>query len=178
MSRLVLPTRSVNVGASRGGEAVRAVDAKPDEYLDRVAKYVPAEVVGGYVSLDGILSPAAHAQASTAGPPAANFGSALLTTLSSLPGIIFLFCLLAAPLYVYVIARRARTTVWKAQAFISMLAFIVWAYAIKGSVFFQNDALDAWAKANFHQPFYNGTWGAALLVLFSMVVALYQPKSD
>lgn len=181
MSRLVLPAN----GATRAARGYQG-----DEYQDRVAKYIPAEVVGGYVSLDGILSKpvtattgslfqltdTAYAQgAQTAQAP--SLGNALLASLASVPGIIFLICLVLAPLYVFTLARRAGTSVWKAQALISAFAFVVWAYAIKGTIFFQNSALDKWAQTAINQAqFYNPQWGAALLVLFSMAVAFYQPK--
>jgi hypothetical protein len=83
-----------------------------------------------------------------------------------------------APLYIWVLARRAGSAVWKAQALIAAFAFVVWAYAIKGSVFFSNRALEAWAQANYQMPFYDPKFGAALLVLFSMAIAFYQPKAD
>jgi len=196
MSRLVTPLE-------RSTRDVHRAYQRPDEYLDRVAKYIPAEVVGGYVSLDGILasdsvrpvaaallsfSGTAWAQTTTPEPapvtPApeavsADLGVFVSAFTSSAGGIIFLICLVLAPLYVWVLARRAGTTVWKAQAFIAALAFLVWAYAIKGSVFFSNKALDAWTLAAFKVPqFYDPQVGAALLVLFSMVVAFYQPKAD
>ena len=60
MGRLVQPTRSVTL---ESGPGVRAEAAYPrgDEFETRVAKYIPAEVVGGYVSLDGI-HPSAEGQ--------------------------------------------------------------------------------------------------------------------
>lgn len=152
---------------------VRGGTKNEDQYLDRVAKYVPTEVVGGYVSLDGILS----AQPAAASGAIPTLGGALGATLGSVSGAIFLFCLVAAPLYIYVVARRTGAAVWRAQALIAALAFIVWAYAIKGSVFF-NPHLQSWAKASLNQSFYDPRWSAALLVLFSMAVALYQPKID
>jgi len=190
MSRLVIPLE-------RSTRDVHRAYQRPDEYLDRVAKYIPAEVVGGYISLDGILasrparpvaallpfSGTAWAQTSTPAPaPEAaspDHLGALLAAFTTVPGFIFLLCLVLAPLYVWVLARRAGSAVWKAQAFIAALAFIVWAYAIKGSVFFSNPVLDAWAKTTFNVPqFYDPNVGAALLVLFSMAVAFYQPKAD
>ncbi len=171
---------------------------QPDEYLDRVAKYVPAEIVGAYVSLDGTLASSvpprgsamiqftdsAWAQGTTPAAPAApaaapTFVDALISAMTSLPGLIFLLCLVLAPLYVFVLAKRAGNTVWKAQAAIAALAFVVWAYAIKGTVFFSDPTLNKWAAAALQQPqFYNPQWGAALLVLFSLAVAFYQPKAD
>jgi hypothetical protein len=187
MSRLVLPLE-------RSTRDVPRAYQRPDEYFDRVAKYIPAEVVGGYASLDGIvaakLGPAgktafqltdtAFAQGVT--PPAETgsglFVSALLSALATWPGIVFVICLVLAPLYVWALARRAGNTVWKAQALIAVLAFAVWAYAIKGNVFFSpTSPLNAWTMAQFKQPFYDPVIGAMLLVLFSMVVAFYQPKT-
>jgi hypothetical protein len=188
MSRLVLPLE-------RSTRDVPRAYQRPDEYQDRVAKYIPAEAVGGYISLDGLIGkpiPAvpsatlnltdtafAQAPAAPATPAGPSLVDALLTTLTKPAGIVFLLCLVLAPLYVWALARRAGSTVWKAQALIAAFAFVVWAYAIKGTVFFNNEALNAWAKAAYEVPqFYDPTIGAALLVLFSMAVAFYQPKTS
>jgi hypothetical protein len=191
MSRLVTPLE-------RSTRDVHRAYQRPDEYLDRVAKYVPAEIVGAYVSLDGTLAArpplpmsailpfadTAWAQPTTPQMPAApdaapKFVDALISAMTSLPGLVFLLCLVLAPLYVWVLARRAGTTVWKAQAAIAALAFVVWAYAIKGTVFFSDPTLNKWAAMTLQQPtFYNPQWGAALLVLFSLAAAFYQPKAD
>jgi hypothetical protein len=187
MSRLVQPASR---DTTRGYEAKSRGDA--DEYQDRVAKYIPAEVVGGYVSLDGISAKWGSTTASLqmihealaqdaptrSGAGASDLVGALTASASTWAGIIFLFCLVLAPLYVWTLARRAGTSVWKAQALIATLAFVVWAYAIKGNVFFANTPLDNWAWTVYGKQFYQPEVGAALLVLFSLAVAFYQPKAN
>lgn len=180
MSRLVqpkityvggAPTRSPD-GVTRSPDAGQTVD----EYQDRVAKYIPGEVVGGYVSLDGILATPSTPELAAKTLPVAHADMIGLSAFMNVQGFVFLTCLILAPLYVWHCARRTGTTVWKAQALIATLAFIVWAYAIKGSVFFSNPALNEWAHQFGQDAFYNPKWAAALLVLFSLAVAFYQPK--
>lgn len=182
MTRLVIPKRTG--GATH--RDVRRYEAEGDGYYDRVAKYIPAEVVAGYVSLDSIAksqaaslpmvrSPAPDA---VAGAPAAVTDAApsLIASFTTLPGIVFFICLVLAPLYVWHMARRAGIHAWKMQALIATAAFVVWAYAIKGNVFFQNDKLNGWAQQTLgRQEFYDPQIGALLLILFSLLVAFYQP---
>ncbi len=191
MTRLVVPKRSGE--ATHRGPGPRGHEG--DAYKDRVAKYIPAEVVGGYVSLDSLVNsktsnaaqsvssdavtrtPDASAATDAAVAQPEGIGALFSAIFLSLPGIVFLACLLLAPLYVWHLARRAGITAWKMQAAIAMLAFVVWAYAIKGTVFFKNTALDSWAAANLGRAeFYDPTTGALLLILFSLIVGLYQPK--
>lgn len=178
MTRLVIPKRT---GGATHRDA-RKYDVEGDAYQDRVAKYIPAEVVGAYVSLDSVLSdqPAVRDAAISRIP---ELGSApteapsLLAALISMPGIVFFFCLLLSPIYVWHMARKAGIQTWKMQAVIATAAFVVWAYAIKGSVFFQNETLNKWAELNLHRDqFYDPQFGAALLILFSLLVGFYQPK--
>jgi hypothetical protein len=178
MTRLVIPKRT---GGATHREA-RRYDLEGDRYQDRVAKYIPAEVVGGYVGLDSIVK-SQQVQGVTRLPDvppvgeAASAAPSLLAAFMNVEGIIFLICLVLAPLYVWHLARRDGITTWRVQALIATVAFALWAYAIKGNVFFKNEALDAWARAVMHVPeFHNPQWGAAALIVFSMFVALYQPK--
>lgn len=177
MSRLVQPVvRYVGTPTRAPDRAPEPASAAVDEYSDRVAKYIPGEVVGGYVSLDGILSTPPHPE--LAGVAKMQLVHADVTALSAFMNLqtgVFVFCLILAPLYVWHLARRAGNQVWKAQAFISMLAFGVWAYAIKGAVFFSNPALDEWSAKVLGHPFYDPKWAAALLILFSLAAAFYQP---
>ena len=184
MGRLVQPTRSVTL---ESGPGVRAEAAYPrgDEFETRVAKYIPAEVVGGYVSLDGILNPEAvmppvraaaaateSAAAAVAAPAAAATPvAAKLAALS--PTLVFLFCLILAPIYVWHLGRKSGNPTWKVQAFIATFAFTIWAYATKGSVFFNNQVLYDMLGAQAYNP----QLAAALLVVFSLGIAFYEPKA-
>lgn len=86
-------------------------DTEADPYLSRLLKYIPAEVVAVYLTLEGIV------KASQAILPEQRF----------LWGI-FLFCLVATPIYLYKVMH-----VWRrGQLIVSTLAFGVWVFAIGG----------------------------------------------
>jgi hypothetical protein len=104
-------------GRLRSGES--ATDIK--EYLDRVAKYVPAEVVAAYISANGVATQA-RAQ-------------------GILFSLIFAACLICTPIYI------TRFTNTRREAWINSLmgvtAFIVWAYATGGGLIKYLDWYDA-----------------------------------
>lgn len=83
-----------------------------DDYLDRVAKYVPVEVVGGYLTLVGFLP----------------------TDISLLwPLGVLVLCWALSPAYIW---RRAKLgDDWRTHAAVSFFAFPVWAFAIGRGVF-------------------------------------------
>lgn len=186
MTRLVIPKRTA--GATH--RDARRYEVEGDGYYDRVAKYIPAEVVAGYVSLDSIAKSQMDsvknvvrsagevaAPAAPAATPMPEAAPTLLASFLTLPGIVFLICVILSPLYVWHLARRSGISTWKMQALISTLAFVVWAYAIKGNVFFQNEMLNKWAQATIGRPeFYDPQIGALMLVLFSLIVGFYQPS--
>jgi hypothetical protein len=82
-------------------------DTKVKDYFDRVAKYVPAEIVAAYTSANGIAILSKH--------------QAILFT------AIFLICLVGTPIYITRFARTRKQR-WY-NGIIATVAFIVWAYA-------------------------------------------------
>ena len=83
-----------------------------DDYLDRVAKYVPIEIVGAYLTLVGLIP--------ARGP--------VLWPLS-----VLLLCWFLTPAYIW---RRANPADdWRTHAAVSVIAFPVWAFAIGRGVF-------------------------------------------
>lgn len=97
------------VGRLRSGEWRAAV---LKEYGERVAKYVPAEIVAAYIAANGAATGANNA--------------GLLFT------VIFAACIVCTPVY---ITRFATTTkeAWT-NGVLATLAFIVWAYATGGGL--------------------------------------------
>jgi hypothetical protein len=83
----------------------------PDEYLSKVLKLIPAEVVSLYVALTGIV-----------------YMAGTESNGRTLFWIIFLICLIGTPLYLMRIAKVSNYL----QIGISCLAFIIWAFAIGG----------------------------------------------
>ena len=84
----------------------------PDEYLGKVLKLIPAEVVSVYVAAIGIMEVAEN-----------------VNTLTWF-WLIFAVCLIAIPLYLWV-ATKVRDLL---QMGISTIAFVVWVFAIGNEV--------------------------------------------
>ncbi|HEX5055641.1 MAG TPA: hypothetical protein VFX02_04000 [Gammaproteobacteria bacterium] len=93
-----------------GGKGSDKKQAKvPDSYTDRLLKYVPAEVVALFITLD-----------------------ALVRSSSEIPTFIywaiFLFCTAATYLYLWRVAKVRK----HCQLAISTVAFVVWVFALGG----------------------------------------------
>lgn len=91
------------VGRLRSGSG--GVDVKA--YLERIAKYIPAEVVAAYISASGAA-------------PLARAPGFLVT-------LIFVVCLVCTPLYVTRFTTTKKESV--VNSTMALLAFVVWAYA-------------------------------------------------
>jgi hypothetical protein len=109
-------------GRLRSGEGA-ATDAK--DYFDRVAKYVPTEIVAAYISANGAASLSRHEHV--------------------LVYVIFGLCLILTPLYI----TRFTTTPTEAwtNGGMATAAFVVWAYATGGGLFDSLDWYDAGTAA-------------------------------
>jgi hypothetical protein len=101
---------SKNRATTRATATTAAVQV-PDEYLTKVLKLIPAEVVSLYVALAGIVGVAGQ----TVNAPL-------------LFWIVFVVCLVGTPLYLMRIAKVSDTL----QIGISTFAFIVWVFALGG----------------------------------------------
>lgn len=106
------------VGRLRGGGEPMA-DVK--DYFERVAKYVPAEVIAAYISANGVAT-------------AGQRPGTLFT-------VIFVVCLICTPLYITRFART-RQEAWTNGA-MATTAFLIWAYATGGGLFKYLDWYDA-----------------------------------
>jgi hypothetical protein len=115
MGREVITTKDLELadaqvkaaGAIAGAPARR----KPDTYADRLAKYVPAEVVSVYLFVDGTLRPI----------------GAWIPLQAMLWGMFFLLIALT-PFY---LLRVQKVKKWK-QWVISEASFVVWVFSIGG----------------------------------------------
>ncbi len=108
MGRLVTPAASSSAARPVG---LSVAAETPDSYFDRVAKYVPAEIVGAYLAVEKMMGTGGDDPALALGTLAA---FTILTPLyfRSLPG----------PLH----SRRIHMVV-------STLAFLLWSYALPGA---------------------------------------------
>jgi len=115
MAREVLTLNDIRK-INRSGEAGRVpadetVPAGKDNYVDRLFKYIPAEIVAGYVFVLGIMARISE--------PA---------QVKPLQWIMFsIFCILT-PLYLWKIQMVKKMQ----QHVISFLSFIVWVFALGG----------------------------------------------
>jgi hypothetical protein len=122
-----------------------------DNYLERIAKYVPAEVLAFFVFINAILGQAVKTggeAAVMAGYPVMIVAQAALAV-----GIVL------TPLFVWYV--REEGDAWVTNAFVSTLAFPVWAYV-----------LGAVAFAEYH----DGNLAAILLATFSVISGLIAPR--
>lgn len=191
MGRLVQPAQMERVRVpgrsgleTTGGTVEVAVGG--DGFADRIAKYIPGEVIAGYMAIDRSLVPSATGFNSTKGllekaatsvdvagdssaAAAANAMSPKLQLLlhENMPLVVLMMCLILTPLYIRQVAIKSGPgTPWATHAIIATLAFFVWAYAIQGSAFTVG-------------PFgwlYHGGLAAALVAFFTLVSGLFSPS--
>jgi len=126
----------------------RAVEQ--DDYLLRLAKYVPAEALGFSILINAILDQALRDRgnaAMMAGIPVTTIALAALVVGT-----------LMAPVYVWYVHEKADA--WVTHAFVSFLAFPVWSYAL-GVVAFAD--------------YWDGNLAAMLLASFSVASGMVKP---
>jgi hypothetical protein len=137
-----------------GGTATKASQGEPgDDYLERMVKYVPAEIIAFSMVINAILD-----QAMKSGGPDA--------TMAGIPvPIVAVFALLVAcvltPLFCWYV--RQEGDAWITNAIVSTIALPFWLY-LMGAVAF----------ANHH----DGSLAAILVMSFTVVSGLVAPRVD
>lgn len=159
----------VNPQAGLGEEEAGDEDSEGDGYLQRVAKYVPAEVIGFYIFVNGLLSDAVNKAVAAAAPAghAAQLADALEKTqlvginVWCLSLVLFGFALLMIPLYFFNMQDEEveGEHLWLTIV-MGLLAFPVWAYAIGALVF---------------REFYDGTLASIGLAIFTVLSGAVKP---
>jgi hypothetical protein len=122
------------------------------EYAERIMKYIPGEVLSGYVAINGIL-------ASVTGDQDDLRRWAYILT--------FLLCATVTPVYFWLLAKPGQPK--RRQMVMSTLAFIVWAYNL-GGVF--KDIYPAYVPVQIHIPWI----GSILIIAFTLVSGLFAPS--
>lgn len=127
MGRLVRPSRIVAVARPGGGlEGMVEADPAPpethvqeqgDTYLERVAKYVPAEVVAFYIFANPILMQSMPG--TMAGFSVARIGI-----------VLFLGCWILTPIYLWRLGAPGDARL--VNVAVATALFPVWAYAVQG----------------------------------------------
>ncbi len=125
--------------------------AAPDNYLERIAKYVPGEVLAFFIFINVILE-----QAQKTGGKSAVMAGVPVTTVAQGALIIGL---VLTPLFVWYV--REAGDAWITNAFVSTLAFPFWAYAL-GAVAFTE--------------YWDGNLAAILLATFTVISGLISPR--
>ena len=125
--------------------------ATGDNYLERIAKYVPGEVLAFFIFVNAILDQAAK----TGGKAASMAGIPVSTVAQGALGV----CIILVPLFVWYV--REKGDAWLTNAFVSTLAFPFWAYALGATAF-----VDYW----------DGNLAAILLATFTVVSGLVSPR--
>jgi hypothetical protein len=135
-----------------GGAEGRQSAPEADNYLERIAKYVPGEVLAFFIFINVILEQAVK----TGGKTAAMAGVPVTTVAQGalLVGVVL------TPLFVWYV--REEGDAWLTNAFVSTLAFPFWAYAL-GAVAFDD--------------YWDGNLAAILLATFTVVSGLIAPRA-
>jgi hypothetical protein len=105
--RLVVTKRNVNVVQAKSPGAT----IKPDDYLTKLVKYIPSEVVVLYVTLYGIASAAKEE-----------------ISFAFISWLIFVVGIFGTVLYLWRVAKVSDSL----QLIISTIAFVVWVFALGG----------------------------------------------
>jgi hypothetical protein len=136
-------------GIAGPGQSPNVIAA--DNYLERIAKYVPAEVLAFSLFINSILE-----QAVRAGGKSAMMAGFPVTSIAL--GALFVGIALT-PLFVWYV--REEGDAWLTNAFVSTLAFPFWAYAMNAVAFAE---------------YRDGNLAAILLATFTVVSGLISPR--
>jgi hypothetical protein len=142
MTREVITARDIQKFNQPGSESkFPAGTVTRDGYFDRLFKYIPAELVAGYIFVLGVAKQLTNA------------GEIRVFQWS----LFIVFCILT-PLYLWRVQKVQKFQ----QHIISLLSFVVWVFALGGPF-----ALSGW---------YNPVYGAILLPVFTLVVAIIEAE--
>jgi hypothetical protein len=133
MSRLVrIPaesSRSGIIGLDEqllgGSDKNERTQSAGDGYLERVAKYVPGEVLAFFIVINAILNQVVQA----GGKGALMAGIPVMIVAQ----VALVVCAVMVPLFVWYV--RERGDAWVTNAVVSTLAFPFWAYALGATAF-------------------------------------------
>lgn len=148
------PAQSSDFGGMFQSRAQPVAASEPgDDYLTRLVKYIPAEIIGGSMLVNAIL-----AQAVAAGNGTATMAGLSVTTIAV--GAL-LVGLILTPLFCWYV--REDGDAWILNAIVSTIAFPFWAY-LMGAVAF----------ARFH----DGDLAVILILTFTAVSGLVAPVTE
>lgn len=137
-----------------------------DTYIQKIIKYIPAEIMAGYTALVGYLSVSSNAEI----PP--HYKSYYI--------ILLIILIVITPVWTYfaVIDNHASESVHQKkraifQAFIATVAFIIWVYTI-GNVLLKAVLCHCNSTACADCAAYSPVLGSIILVLFTLMTPLLE----
>jgi len=164
MGRVIRPEQTVTVrrelpgiseGPPQAGQTIVETKEKTgDSYLDRTAKYIPAEVLGFFLFVNNILLEATKPSGGQSAVMAGYFSVFSIAWFSLILGTVL------APVYIWYVHEKGDA--WKINATISCIAFPIWAYAI-GAVAFGTHL--------------DGNFASILLATFTAISGLVRPSA-
>lgn len=164
--------------AAAGGAAIGEMRAEQgDTYLERVAKYVPAEIVAFFIFVNSILSDAADkaaaatpdnslVQAMAAGSPAAvrkAIDGVAMAGISiwTISWIVIVVAMLMTPLYLMSVRDSTDSSEHPyINIAMALIAFPFWAYAVDALAF---------------KPWHDGALASVMLATFTVVSGAIRP---
>ncbi len=129
-----MQTKAGGPGKDSSGPAI----SRADNFTDRLLKYIPAEIVAVYIFVQGLIL---GAQTPSDG-------------YKTLFWIVFIVFAILTPFYLWRLLKVKKAT----QLIISLIAFIVWVFALGGP----------FATLDWYKPIY----GEILLPIFTIVIAI------
>jgi 4-amino-4-deoxy-L-arabinose transferase-like glycosyltransferase len=142
MGRLVEAPRRVQsqTGSHRenapGGGPRTDTTASGDNFIDRVVKYIPGEILATYITLDRFVAPDAKALRMAVDNGTAKVLSNREFFDLHLPDVLFYVLLVLTPFYIWWYAAVLDVgKPWRRQALVATVAFAIWAYALGGGYF-------------------------------------------
>lgn len=147
-------------GASTGAPAKEKTEV--DSYSTRIVKYVPAEVIAFYLAADKLF--ATQQVPLTEGSSNPDVVAVVLAA-HQWPFSLAVFAIALAGVPMYLKATTDRNQPVGVQIGLAMVAFVIWSYAVQGSVF----AYDA------KHQFYNATLASFLLLVFTFLAGFVVP---
>ncbi|MGD1875010.1 MAG: hypothetical protein ACFB02_18380 [Mastigocoleus sp.] len=116
-----------------------------DTYFDKVVKYIPADIVGAWIAVTGLIKSADD-----------TIPKVTLLWIAFSWGVFFTI------IWTWKQTQELNKPLARTQIIISTIAFIVWAYALG----------EPFESVGFYKPIY----GSLLLILYTLTVALINPK--
>lgn len=154
-------SKTAGAPQANGGQSTEQVD----EYASRMIKYIPSEVLAGYLTLESVVTQGSTRAVAAAGTATGNIMDQIG---NHLPAGVFLLGLVFTPLYIWSFSWKTKAP-WGLHAAIATLAFCIWAYAMRG-IFFTTPLFGT------GPVLYHPQLAAGMLVIFSLISGLIKPS--